>query len=185
MNKRIIHNNLQSKLISLRLIIQLVILFGCVPLVNAQVNSNYRIIRSNTGAGGSINTIHTTSGTFNISQSIGQSSVIGNGSNNKYYVLQGYQQPIFASTMRISGTNDIKAQVFPNPFTNALNISFTAIPNGEVNVFMYDIHGKLIYSKPYSATQNILLEISNLSKGVYLLRLQTEGAFFNEKVIKF
>ena len=48
----------------------------------AQEHSEYRIIRSNLGSGGSSQNVLTTNGTYKVSQSIGQSSVIGTHSNN-------------------------------------------------------------------------------------------------------
>ena len=170
---------------NLKLIIQLSIIACFLQSLHAQTNSDYRIIRSTVGSAGSINNIKTALGTFNVSQSIGQSGVIGTGSNNNYYMLQGYQQPIFALNEPISRNKNLNATIFPNPFNSSLYIRFTSIINDDVHVKLYDVHGKIMYSKIFSETQTIDLQIGDLSKGIYLLNIQSNGTDLNEKVIKF
>ena len=62
------------------------ILFS-IPIVYSQ-----SIIKSTVGAGGSSQTITSHNKTYFISQSIGQTSVIGTFTNNGYTIRQGFQQ---------------------------------------------------------------------------------------------
>ena len=151
-----------------------------------RVDSNsYRIMRSNIGAGGSSKTMSTSKGQYVISQSIGQSSIIGTYSNNGYYLRQGYQQP--PSNIKVvkkSSTNDLFATVHPNPFGQSVSISFTESITKTISVSVYDISGKLIYSKEFPPSKNIDLDLKHISNGSYLLKAISNGKLFNAKLIK-
>ncbi|WP_303319205.1 T9SS type A sorting domain-containing protein [Flavivirga abyssicola] len=148
-------------------------------------NNSYRIIRSNLGAGGTSKTISTSKGQYIVSQSIGQSSVIGTYSNNGYYLRQGYQQPPSKiKVVKQSDTNNLFATVHPNPFAQAVTISFTESTTKTISVLVYDISGKLIYSRDFPPSKDIDLDLKHISNGSYLLKAISNGKLFNAKLIK-
>jgi hypothetical protein len=68
-------------------------------------------------------------------------------------------------------------QVYPNPFTNTLRLSHKG------NAQLLDVHGRVIISQPVEAGEE--LNVGNLPKGMYLLRLQSVGGkLYVRKVIK-
>jgi len=81
-------------------------------------------------------------------------------------------------------TNDeSQITVYPNPTNGELRIE-----NGELrinNVEVYDIMGKKLSSHPLIITSsNHLIDISNLSAGVYFLKITTEKGIVTKKIIK-
>lgn len=71
--------------------------------------------------------------------------------------------------------------VYPNPVNNILNINKTDSTIEIKNVSLFNSLGKLIYSN--NATQSI--DVTNYTKGVYFLRLESkDGGVFTQKIIK-
>lgn len=174
--------------------VYLLILFTCcfVFLAKAQNNNvlsnqskSYKLLRSNIGIAGSSKTIATSNGNYKISQSIGQSSVIGTNYNKGYYLRQGYQQP--SSNIEIIkeyNSHNLKATIYPNPFEKSVSISFNETIDSELSFLIYDISGKVIYSRKFNASQYIELNLSNISQGTYLLKVLSKNKIFNTKLIK-
>ncbi|MFD2727184.1 T9SS type A sorting domain-containing protein [Hyunsoonleella rubra] len=145
----------------------------------------YKIIRSSLGSGGSSKTFATSKGQYKVSQSIGQSSVIGTYSKIGYHLRQGYQQP--SSKIRVAKTSDennLLATVLPNPFNHKISVSFNEKTDAPISVLIYDIGGKLIYTEEFSPSKNIQIDLRHVSMGSYLLKAFSNGKAFNAKLIK-
>ncbi len=68
-------------------------------------------------------------------------------------------------------------QVYPNPFTNTLRLSHKGTAQ------LLDVHGRVILSQPVEAGEE--LNVGNLPKGMYLLRLQSVGGkLYVRKVVR-
>ncbi|ARV09014.1 hypothetical protein BTO05_04955 [Winogradskyella sp. PC-19] len=153
--------------------------------VSGQTISEYRIISSNLGTAGSSTTVATANGTYLVSQSVGQASVIGtHSSSNGYIVRQGYQQPLENLNSTVNTTVNLNAKVHPNPFTRDINISFSSIIKNNVNIQLFDVLGKLIYSDKHTASQTINLQLGHIQKGTYFLKVTSKNKSFNTKLIK-
>jgi PKD repeat protein len=61
--------------------------------------------------------------------------------------------------------------VFPNPTSDVLNISYKQW-NGPVSVSLTDIQGRNVYRQVFSKEQNIQIDLSQYSKGVYSLNVE-------------
>lgn len=154
-------------------------------IVSGQTTSEYRIITSNLGTAGSSNTVVTTRGTYLVNQSVGQSSVIGtHTSSNGYIVRQGYQQPLENLNSTVNIVVNLNAKVHPNPFTRDINISFSSIIKNDVNIQLFDVLGKLVYSDKHTASQSINLKLGHVQKGTYFLKVTSKNKSFNTKLIK-
>ena len=82
----------------------------------------------------------------------------------------------FVSSLGIENVTKIKFKVFPNPFKDIVHFKgFDMISNVEV----YDITGKKM-NVHFSGKETITLDLSNLSKGLYVLKINS-GVF---KLIK-
>ncbi|WP_370000459.1 T9SS type A sorting domain-containing protein [Winogradskyella sp.] len=161
-----------------------IILFSFVQQFQAQNNSGYRIIRSNLGSSGSSQTVETSNGVYKISQSIGQASVIGTFYNNGYYLRQGYQQP--SSTIKSIRKNDfeLRAKVYPNPFSQTLFISFSDEIINDISISIFDVEARTIYTQEFLPSQRIKIQIQNISSGNYFLKVASGSKQFNTKLIK-
>ncbi|MDP5158768.1 MAG: T9SS type A sorting domain-containing protein [Flaviramulus sp.] len=154
--------------------------------IQAQNKNTYKIIRSNMGAGGSSQKIATSKGNYTVSQSIGQSSVIGTSNKNGYYLRQGYQQPLNKINVSQDGfnNNNLNAIVYPNPFEQSVSISFNEAIENDISILVFDVGGKLIFSKTYQPLKYIFLNLEDLSSGSYLLKVSSNNKIFNSKLIK-
>ncbi len=165
----------------------LLFMISMIPTIQGQSGTKdkgYKIIRSNVGVGGSSKTFQTSKGTYVVSQSIGQSSVIGTSTSNGYYLRQGFQQPHKRIKVTKSTYSSLKAIVYPNPFDYNIQISFNESISEDITIDVYDISGKLVYSKHFSPSKKIRINLENLSSGSYILKAISNGKLFNSKLIK-
>lgn len=68
--------------------------------------------------------------------------------------------------------------IYPNPVENNLNITLDI--NENANVSIYNASGQIVLSKDFVNTTN--LNTSNLSNGIYFIRLQTENGIAHQKI---
>lgn len=176
---------MKEKMIKYMMFLMLII--WVVPSANGQTEikvTAYKIIRSNVGVGGSSKTFKTSKGKYVVSQSVGQSSVIGTSSRNGYYLRQGFQQPNKSIKVIKSDNNTLNALVFPNPFEEHITISFKEKLANKIIVEIHDVSGKLVYKSQFYPSKTIQLNLNNLSSGSYLLKANSEGRVLNSKLIK-
>ena len=76
--------------------------------------------------------------------------------------------------------------VYPNPTDNALNISLPKdLELKNVIIELYDVKGRLIPSDKYELRENqISINVNELSNGVYLLHLKSNGKKWSKLFIK-
>jgi len=73
--------------------------------------------------------------------------------------------------------------VVPNPATNFVRVQHgNDIDVSEISI--YDIMGRLHHSYPCYETRQTVINIQNLSKGVYLLKINTNKGTVTKKIIK-
>ncbi|SEL23830.1 endoglucanase [Aquimarina amphilecti] len=73
-------------------------------------------------------------------------------------------------------------KVFPNPSSNILNIKFPTT-NTSSNIEIYSLQGKKVFSKELKSEQSNL-DISNLSAGLYLIKINSNTDSYTTKIIK-
>jgi len=146
---------------------------------------SYSIIRSTTGSGGSSKTIQTNKGKYTISQSIGQLGVIGTHSKNNHAILQGYQQNrISFKVFSTAEDNTLKATVYPNPFSQSINILFDEIITDDLFINVFDITGKAVISTKVPGSKLVTLPINNITYGTYILKATEGKKHFIVNIIK-
>lgn len=171
----------------MKILLSIAFIFCFVFTIQAQNadSKSYSIIRSNLGSGGSSKVVTTNNGKYSVSQSIGQLSVIGTYSKKGYYLRQGYQQPLYKiKVSSVSQKNDLTATIYPNPFKQSVSISFSNTMKNKISVLVFDITGKMIYSKKFKPSQRIQLDFDAISSGSYLLKVLSNNKLFNAKLIK-
>ncbi len=76
-----------------------------------------------------------------------------------------------------------KFNLYPNPAKNIVNITNTE--NIEVErITVFDVNGKLIYTKMYTNESTIQLDVSTLAAGTYLLHIDTTEGMVIKKLVK-
>ncbi|MBJ04689.1 MAG: hypothetical protein CMP65_02145 [Flavobacteriales bacterium] len=76
-------------------------------------------------------------------------------------------------------------EVYPNPSKNYLNIDFEFVDKSNVNIFLLDITGQIIFDKRFynSSSNSIKIDISNFPTGIYTCVLKTSADIFNKRVV--
>jgi hypothetical protein len=107
----------------------------------------------------------------------------------------GYGIPDFnlADVLLKASTGDSKdhdpVMAFPNPFSNQLYLFFDTPVSATVNLRLFDLAGKEIFKKSYSAVDSrkyivIDSDLDWLQKGVYIMRIEASSVSGNIKVVK-
>ncbi len=85
-------------------------------------------------------------------------------------------------------TESISMEVFPNPFTSDLVIDLNLASASDIQLELLDMSGRILHQEKQNAfagSQQIIIDnLSHLSAGVYLLKVQTEQGAVYQKLIK-
>lgn len=73
-------------------------------------------------------------------------------------------------------------QIYPNPTHGIVNISSSKI-NGEVYISLFDINGRKVLNKKVDMSGQATINVSNLSTGIYVMQLISDGKTQTEKLI--
>ena len=83
--------------------------------------------------------------------------------------------------------NSVSVNLYPNPSNGVFSIDIFSPEDGNVNVTIYDVYGRLVYttgSTTLTGPKQIEMDLSKLSKGTYLAVVQVNDTLVNKKVIK-
>ena len=75
--------------------------------------------------------------------------------------------------------------MYPNPAESQTNLIITGI-NGETKIVLSDVQGRIlntINTKPVSGTIEQTIDLNNLAKGVYYIRIQNADINRTQKLI--
>jgi hypothetical protein len=65
-------------------------------------------------------------------------------------------------------------QIFPNPFTNKLNLQMDHF-SGAVEIILSDLTGRRVYSQKANTSEMLEMDLHHLNKGPYLLSIKKDG----------
>ncbi|NOX46083.1 MAG: T9SS type A sorting domain-containing protein [Chlorobi bacterium] len=93
-------------------------------------------------------------------------------------------KPQVAAINTISG-NSFVFIIYPNPANNFIKISMKSnFTPKQTHVEILDIYGSIVVVKDFSAKQDdFYLNISHLAKGVYIVKVNSDGFVVNKKII--
>ncbi len=74
-------------------------------------------------------------------------------------------------------------ELYPNPNNGRFYIDLSEIANEQVQLAIFDALGKQVYASQFRAKPQSKLDLSDLSKGVYHLRVMTEKGYYQTKVV--
>jgi hypothetical protein len=84
------------------------------------------------------------------------------------------------------GEANVQLQVYPNPASTFINVSFIMEVAQQVNISLRDASGRVVYNEAIDAASGFnsqQIELSNLAKGVYFVQLQTASSSENTRLI--
>jgi hypothetical protein len=149
------------------------------------IKKSQYLIRSNLGRSGLSEIIATDKGSYYVSQSIGQESVIGTYSKNNHIIRQGFQQPLIsAKNILVPTKNRLKAKLYPNPFKQSINVLFEDLIKEKLKVTIDNLSGGVLYSKTYPQSQLLELHLNFLPSGNYILKITSDHKFLISEIIK-
>lgn len=141
-----------------------------------------------TVGGTSLCAISNTKISYKIKQSIGQSSIIGTKSTGKTIAQQGFlnQNKVFNINNSYIDIIDssLNLAISPNPFIEYITLNFSKETKHKIHIRIYDINSKIIFTKKYSPTDNLLIPLKNYSIGTYIIHIQSGNNEFIEKLLK-
>ena len=123
------------------------------------------------------------------------SGFLNPATNNNGPALGFYMSPItggpFIPLFGLSGVNDVSSttafQIFPNPANDQLHVLFTLSKAETVSLQITDINGnvvnELVSASTLTGEQNIPLDLTHLSSGVYYSRLTTSEGTANSRFV--
>lgn len=151
----------------------------------AQNTSGDYLVRATTGVAGSSEKISANNKTYVVQQSIGQASVIGTFYEGDDTFRQGFIQPnVLAKIIDAAIPLNLAAIIYPNPFTESVTLSFSEKINDKVEVSVFDLLGRLVFSKSYAADQKINVQFSSLSVANYIIKVTANNKQFIKKILK-
>jgi hypothetical protein len=159
--------------------------FFLVTLIKGQNIESPHLIRATLGAAGSSQSITINNKPYVVQQSIGQLSAIGTFNKAGYTLRQGFIQPnVLAKIVDTTISLDLEATFYPNPFTESVTLAFTEKIEGDVEVAVFDMLGRLVFSNNYAAEQNLKVQFHNLSVANYILKVTANNKQFVKNIVK-
>ncbi len=114
---------------------------------------------------------------------------------NTAYIYFDYNAPIVTNTALntiefpsgIMNYSNYHLGVFPNPTNSTININFEDNQSATICVKIMNINGQVIYLEKtgnFSGKYSKVIDLSNFSKGIYLLQIITDKEIAQQKVVK-
>ena len=75
--------------------------------------------------------------------------------------------------------------LFPNPNKGDFSLQFNSNSGKEINVYIYDISGKLVFNSNYDATSRFdkQIALSNVSAGIYIMKVNDGNKTITRKLV--
>ncbi|MGI6479620.1 MAG: T9SS type A sorting domain-containing protein [Salinivirgaceae bacterium] len=100
-------------------------------------------------------------------------------------IFVGIEDPIIGD--HNSADNSLNIKVFPNPASDIANISISVDNRSVIEIVVYDLTGKLVYShktsKLEAGTHNLTIPVSEFTQGTYLVQCISGNARKTEKLL--
>jgi len=80
--------------------------------------------------------------------------------------------------------NEIDIKLFPNPAMNYINITTNLISEKEMNIKILSISGTVVFHEIFRINESVKINISNLPKGIYFLKINTNFKTGSKQFIK-
>ncbi|KPM33373.1 Hypothetical protein I595_276 [Croceitalea dokdonensis DOKDO 023] len=149
--------------------LQWLLVFATIQLVNSQ-----SLKRQTLASAGNSQPVQTSTGSYFLLQSIGQLGVINTFEANENELRQGFVQPLPAIVLG-GDPNDLEILVYPNPFVDGVIVNLENGLEGEIQMQLFDISGRLVVADSFGQTSQLSIPLTNLSQGSYFMRLSAGG----------
>lgn len=97
-------------------------------------------------------------------------------------IINANKSPL--KTLSLGSVESVEMNVFPNPATDKINVSFEA-KGGDYMIEITDLQGRVVVSEQHtnlSGSQSVELNTSSLKSGNYLVSIAKEGASYTKMI---
>ncbi len=98
-------------------------------------------------------------------------------------VVDNIKWKCYSSNSNIKNISRRYLNIYPNPSTGSFYLSFDNSFAKNNDIYIYNLAGKIIYSKISNNEKKILVNLKDASNGLYILKIKTEKNIFYKKVI--
>ena len=88
------------------------------------------------------------------------------------------------TNIAVSSAGEI-TQLFPNPATDEINISYAAKNSGESQIVLTDLVGRELLLQNFVSSPGEMqfrMDVSGIAPGIYLLQIKTEEGLISRKI---
>jgi photosystem II stability/assembly factor-like uncharacterized protein len=120
------------------------------------------------------------------------SSITGLSESTTYYVRSyaintqgtayGADEEFTTITTSLMDLKVMGINIYPNPTNGVIHISSDKNIN-KADIKIVDLSGKIVFSKTYKNLMKEIIDLSHLSKNVYIIKLKTEDKLINSKIV--
>lgn len=145
------------------------------------------ILKSTTTSVGSNNT-SILNNSYRVIQSIGQTSILGTRNLNNTTVQQGFLTSV--KTFKIDNSENLDFEesfnlsLYPNPFVDFVEISFSKKTIYDVNIYIFDLNGKLLNNIVYPPSDKIRIPFNNYQIASYIIKVASGNNVITKQIIK-
>jgi hypothetical protein len=105
---------------------------------------------------------------------------------NNFFEVEEACMSVYIENYDITNENDFT--VFPNPVFDNVNISALGLGSSQITISIYDVTGNCVYLEYFQldpdSSNEIQLNLSSFSSGIYIVRMQTGKKILSKKIIK-
>ena len=84
------------------------------------------------------------------------------------------------------GNQNIKNDLFqisPNPTKGQFKINYEPMSTSNIQLNIFDLTGRLVFKKDFENQREIFIDLSNKSKGTYLLKLLVDNEYLQKIIV--
>ena len=74
-------------------------------------------------------------------------------------------------------------KVFPNPSKGVFKIDYEPMSNSNIQLNIFDLTGRLVFKKDFENQREIFIDLSNKSKGTYLLKILVDNEYLQKIIV--
>lgn len=105
---------------------------------------------------------------------------------NSRYGVYAYEKELTNSILSNS-ISEIAVQLYPNPTTRFVNLSFEVESNTSLSINVFNTIGQLVkpitFNQQVAGKQELIIDVSNLTSGMYLLQVQLNDKFVSKTLL--
>lgn len=99
--------------------------------------------------------------------------------NASHAIIMGIRGPELPQSIV---ANELDAKIYPNPVNDVLNVDLAGC-NELVTLKIFDLAGRCVYSAQANGAASCHINVSDLSKGLYVLRVEGKQYFTTQKFV--